>query len=78
MSLSPVLQLENDSHSRTPSITPQVIEEMIKHTHRNPKSSAETRPLRGHTLSNEQIEDGVVRGIIPPGSPALIVVLLSI
>lgn len=33
MSLSPVLQLENDSHSRTPSVTPQVTEEMIKHTH---------------------------------------------
>lgn len=81
MSLSPVLQLENDSHSRTPSVTPQVIEEMIKHTHRNSKSSAKPQPLSGHTLSNEQQEDGVARGIIElhlVGSPTLIVVLLSI
>lgn len=75
MPLSPVLQVDNDTH------TPQVIEGMIKHTPRNPKTSAKPRPFRGHTLSNEQQEDGVARGIIAlqlAGSPTLIVVLLSI
>lgn len=73
MSLSPVLQLENDFH------TSRVIEEMIKHTERNPKSSAEPWPLSGHMLSNEQ-EDGVVRGIIElylAESPTLLYCYLS-